>query len=140
MGYLIQNSGLIEYTFGLNNTELQGITGGSAILLKDNSGRRFSIVGASIGYNNATAPLKLQSGSRKTYILIGGILMAAYETSTGSAFEIFPGFAISYQVNYDMIAPLFCDPYRDDSIEILFDESYAMGDGDLTIKVVGYYI
>jgi hypothetical protein len=140
MGYLVQNSGLIEYTFGLTNLQLQGITANVPILLQDTSGRSFSIVGASIAYNNATAELKLQSGGRRTYILIGGVLMAMYQTSTGSAFAIFPGFAISYQVNYDESGPLFCDAYRGDSIEIVFEEDYASGDGDLTIKVVGYYI
>lgn len=140
MAFLINPAGLVEYTFTLDNTQLQNIVAFTPILLKDTTNRIFGIVGVTIKYVNATTQFKTSIAGGYGYVLIGGVLMGVYQNASGSSFVINPGFAVSYQVNYDETGPLFCSEFRGDSIELSFDGNYSQGDGELVIKVVGFYL
>lgn len=138
MAYILEQNGLIVRTFTVDNATVQSITAGSPIVLQQPSGRPFAIIGASLLYTNATIQYKSNVGAAYAYLFVGGILMGLYKDAATSL-DINPDFAISYQVNYDESGPLFCAPFRDDDISIDFSDSYAQGDGEFIIKVVGFY-
>ena len=138
MSFILNPAGIILLTFTVDNATVQSITAGSPIPLQTASGRPFAIVGASLLYTNATVQYKSNVGAAYAYLFVGGSLMGLYK-DPGTSLDISPGFAISYQVNYDESGPLFCAPFRDDQIEIDFSDSYAQGDGEFIIKVAGFY-
>jgi hypothetical protein len=138
MSFIINPGGLILLTFTVDNATVQSITAGSPITLQQPSGRPFGIVGASLLYTNATIQYKSAVGAAYAYLIVGGSVMGLYR-DPGASLDISPGFAISYQVNYDESGPLFCAPFRDDDILIDFSDSYAQGDGEFIIKVAGFY-
>jgi hypothetical protein len=138
MSFIINPTGLVVLTFTLDNATVQSITAGTPITLQQPSGRPFAIVGASLLYTNATLQYKSTVGSAYAYLFVGGSLIGLYQ-GTLTSLDINPGFAFSYQVNYNQSGPLFCAPYRDDDILIDFSDSYSQGDGEFVIKVVGFY-
>lgn len=140
MAYILDQQGITVRTFTLSNAEVQTITAGSPIILQQSSGRPFALVGASIYYINATTQFKTNTAGGYAYILVDSVLMGQYQDFSLTSFTLNPGFAVSYQVNYDQSGPLFCGPFRTDEIAIDFDGSYGNGDGELIIKVAGFYL
>jgi len=138
VAYILDQTGLIIRTFTLDNATVQSITAGTPIVLQQPSGRTFGIVGASLLYTNATVQFKSTVGSGIANLIVGGSLMGQYRDG-GTSLDISPGFAFSFQVNYDESGPIFCLPFRDDDISLDFLDSYAQGDGEFVIKVVGFY-
>jgi len=140
MSFIVNPTGIILLTFTVDNATVQSITAGSPITLQQPSGRTFGIVGASLLYTNATIQFKstVSVGFPYAFLIVGGSQMGLYR-DPGTSIDISPGFAISYQVNYDESGPLFCAPFRDDDISIDFSESYSQGDGEFIIKVAGFY-
>lgn len=138
MSFIVNPTGIILLTFEVDNATVQSITAGTPITLQQPTGRPFAIVGASLFYTNATVQYKSTVGAAYAYLFVAGSLMGLYK-DPGTSLDINPGFAISYQVNYDESGPLFCAPFRDDDIQIDFSDSYAQGDGEFIIKVAGFY-
>jgi len=141
MSFIVNPTGIILLTFNVDNATVQSITAGTPIVLQQPTGRPFGIVGASLFYTNATVQYKstVAIGFPYAFLIVGGSLMGVYR-DPGTSLDINPGFAISYQVNYDESGPLFCAPFRDDDILIDFSDSYAQGDGEFIIKVAGFYL
>ena len=139
MAYILDQNGLIVRTFTLTNAQLQNIIGGAPIVLQVSTGRPFAIVAASMLYTNATVLFETQAGNGSVSLLVESSIAAYYQSLGNTNFSLNPNFAMSYQVNYDLSGPLFTDPYDGDKIAILFDSNYNTGDGELLIKIFGFY-
>ena len=139
MSFIVNPAGLVVYEFTLNNVQLQNIIGGAPITLQASTGRPFAIVAASMLYRNGTIMFETQAGNGSVALLVESSIAAYYQSLGFTNFSLNPNFAMSYQVNYDLSGPLFTDPYDGDKIAILFDSNYNTGDGELLIKILGFY-
>jgi hypothetical protein len=139
MSFILNPAGLVIYEFVLDNIQLQNIIGGNPIVLQSGTGRPFAIVAASMLYRNATIQFETVPGAGSAIILVESSVAAYYQSANTSTFSLLPNYAMSYQVNYDLSGPLFTDPYNGDKLAILFDSDYSTGDGELLIKIFGFY-